>query len=92
MTYAISAIRRSAFLFPATVLAALSGCDWNSSSSQSNIAGMVSGLAPNGTLVLADGTSELTVKANGSFSLGLAPGTSYNITVDTRLRYRHRRS
>ena len=84
MNYAISAVRRSAFLVFAILLAALSACDWNSSSSQSSIAGTVSGLAPNGTLVIADGTSRVSVHANGSFSLSMGSGTSYNITVTTQ--------
>lgn len=84
MTYAISAVRRSAFLVFAILLAALSACDWNSSSSQSSIAGTVSGLESNGTLVIADGTSKVSVHANGSFSLSLGSGTSYNITVTTQ--------
>lgn len=84
MNYAISAVRRSAFLVFAILLAALSACDWNSRSSQSSIAGTVSGLAPNGTLVIADGTSRVSVHANGSFSLSMGSGTSYNITVTTQ--------
>jgi hypothetical protein len=84
MTYAISAVRRSAFLVFAILLAALSACDWNSSSSQSSIAGTVSGLAPNGTLVIADGTSKVSVHTNGSFSLSIGSATSYKITVATQ--------
>jgi hypothetical protein len=84
MNYAIPAVRRSAFLVFAILLAALSACDWNSSPSQSSIAGTVSGLAPNGTFVIADGTSKVSVHANGSFSLRMGSGTSYNITFATQ--------
>ncbi len=83
MTHAFSAVRRSAFLILATVLAALSACNLGTSSSTSKIDGTVSGLASNGTLVLTDGTAKLTLRANGPFSWSMA-GSSYDIGIDTQ--------